>query len=186
MLILFFALPLRVRATFFFEVAQNFAKSIKMGSGVSRQQESDAFGCVETLKFSQDERKRTDALSKLLNAAKFGNNRALLAMPSLGLVAELKRILREKSGAEVDWAAACLCELVLNDNNKVMLSSREMELMPIVMQHSTRIEDCFTIMTNILLRPENHDYLLSREVGLMQHVKNVLDSHSTSEMAKDE
>ena len=157
-----------------------------MGSGVSSQQRSEAEGLVATLRNSTDDKKRVEALSKIYEATNSDVNKVLLLVPELGLLPELKRIIRDRSGIEQEWAVAVLCQVGINDNNKVMLSSRDLGLMPLIMQNVTKYENCFTIMTNIMLRPENHDYLLSKEVGIMDHVRNFLDNFDPNNIAKDE
>jgi hypothetical protein len=108
---------------------------------------------------------------------------AVCAREDLGLLSTLKDILQDSMDNEFicGWIFLCLANLTSDSvANRIAISSRELELLPILMNilrdanDETLIDYAETTMGNCSLTPDVHEFLLSSEVDWLSYLTELL------------
>lgn len=139
---------------------------------MSVSQKADAAEVVKGLR-SDDDCMRKMALEYIFESADaYPNARNHLVRKSLEILAELKNAILLRSGSELTQAMDCLVLISSCKENLPVLGSPELGLMPLVVAKIPECVGATAVIANVAFLPQNHGYLLSTDVGLMQYVMN--------------
>lgn len=141
-----------------------------MGVGISQELERKAFQLVE-IATNENGVKRSHALKELWNLSHNDQYKIALCHPKLRLLELLHNILlhEQQDRLSVRYSVFCLWYLSRELKNRDIIASPSNRLIPALMsliRDDEWREPILKIVSNCVLTPRTHSYLLSEEVGL--------------------
>jgi hypothetical protein len=114
---------------------------------------------------------RKKAIKRFWEMADNDEAKLILGQPSLGLVQLLVNVVRDDTNDCRGYALGCLWYLSRASENKPYLSSRELNLLPLLINH-IRLHDlfsefCVNILINCCLEPSSHDFLFDETLEFL-------------------